>query len=110
MFDEYEVPKYKKKAKKKPSKKADHKHDWEPVLIRWTNKNAVYSRERGFTSGVEHRSGSRCKICGKLSAGFSKAFDLEPLPWKDKSWIFRQDLRPMYPDLPIVEADDYYNL
>lgn len=65
-----EIPKYRKKAAKKTPKKADHKHEYEPVILSYIDRNAFFSRERGFVAARQWCAGQRCTICGRLEHGF----------------------------------------
>lgn len=53
------VPKHKKKATKQQSAKSDHKHNYEPVLLRISYDS---KRKNGF---YYYLIGIRCRICGK---------------------------------------------
>jgi hypothetical protein len=46
-----DIPKYKKKAKKQPRKKTDHKHIYKPCIIRNPIRSDIYEY---------------CTICGKV--------------------------------------------
>lgn len=65
-----EIPKYRKKAAKKTPKKADHKHEYERVILRYINSQLAFSPERGYISGEDFYPGRRCTICGRLERGF----------------------------------------
>lgn len=53
---ENEVPKYKKKSKKKGQPRADHKHEYEAVVLHswWENP---------FKQGVTNEHTEICKVC-----------------------------------------------
>lgn len=59
-----EIPKYKKKARKKPPKKANHKHEWASCV--YQTDSVAYSREKGFYKTAELTIGKYCPICGKI--------------------------------------------
>lgn len=61
-----ETPKYRKKKAKKTPKKADHKHQYQNVIIEYTYpRNYPVSRLAGKPA---YALESYCKICGKLSS------------------------------------------
>ena len=48
-YEDYESEvRYRSKKKKPRPKKANHRHEFEPCIIKYFNKNAQYNRERGF--------------------------------------------------------------
>lgn len=53
---ENEIPKYKKKSKKKGQPRADHKHEYQEVVLHswWNNP---------FKPGVTNESTEVCKVC-----------------------------------------------
>ena len=75
MEIEAEVMRYKKKAQKKPSPKAKHKHDYQPCIIR-TDNIALHSNF-GIVRVPKGKLkfGSYCTICGKSL--YSGALDLK---------------------------------
>lgn len=61
-----ETPKYRKKKAKKTPKKADHKHQYQNVIIEYTYpRNYPVSRLAGKPA---YALESYCKVCGKLSS------------------------------------------
>lgn len=70
-IDDENTP-YKKRSKKTVPKKADHKHDYEPVIIECWNPELKYERNKGFIGGTDLHPGSRCKVCGKLALNFPR--------------------------------------
>lgn len=64
-FIDDEVARHRKKAKK-----ANHKHEFEPVILKYFNKQLTFSKTNGFVGGIDYNRGSRCKICGLLRHGF----------------------------------------
>lgn len=102
MFDA-DVPKYRKKAVKKTPKKADHKHLYEPVIVKYLNIYRHYDPSRGFVPGMDICSGSRCSVCGKVEYGFPKSFEPNP-----RNWPRGEEAVTLYPNLPIVEVRDIF--
>lgn len=108
-----ETPKYKKKAKHKAPKKADHKHLCEPCVLEtpkdWFNK----PHDR---SGAMNRSiAGYCPICGKLDTIKDKSL------WYGKDTVFignlqftesvlteegRRQMNPCTRTLPCFRVDD----
>lgn len=101
MFIPDEVPKYRKKAVKKTPKKARHKHQYEPVVIKYLNIYKSFEKERGFIPGIDFCCGSKCSVCGRVEYGFPKAFEPNP-----RNWPRGDDVIVTYPGLPIVEVKD----
>lgn len=112
-FDD--APRYKKASKKKPPKKADHKHDFsERVLLKCFNRNAVFTRERGFTGEDDWCAGSRCTICGRLKVGFPdgtapRVCGIIEIPWGDTTRR-RRIVKPEYADIPEVRVNNIFDL
>lgn len=102
-----EAPRYRKKKTKKTPKKANHKHEWEPVILDYWNKNIQFLPEKGFVGGDDSCRGRRCIICGKLAFGFPEGFEEKPTPstW----WSYRNKHLTMdYPNLPRVRVKDIW--
>lgn len=68
FLDDLDIPKYKKKSKKKTPTKLNHKHEWEDVILKFYNQYNSLSKEKGFEGGYKYCQGKRCKICGCLRA------------------------------------------
>lgn len=70
MYEE-DIPRYKKKAKKKSAAKADHKHRFEPCVFQLDE--AYFSRAYGFKviPGGRNSIGTYCPICGKVGNVFA---------------------------------------
>lgn len=85
------IPKYRKKRGRKPPKKADHKHEYEPVIFEYTFE------------GVGYCAGSRCKTCGKLRLGFPVGYDR---PGGRKLPMFGHFPLEDYSDLALVRVKD----
>lgn len=100
---------YRKKAKKRKPKKANHKHEFEPVILKYFNKQLTFSKTNGFIGGIDYNRGSRCKICGLLRHGFPDQ-DTRFLCFPILNMRFGRELLEEYPDLPIVEVNDYWHL
>lgn len=61
-----DIPKYKKKSKKKPPKKADHKHLCEPCIV--LTPEDWYKKEHERSGKVQSEFYGYCPICGKITA------------------------------------------
>lgn len=103
--DAPQIAPYRKKVKKKTPKKADHKHEYEAIVLSYINPNRFFTKERGFFSGHDSCPGRRCTICGRLELGFPKGVFPE-----HKFWMTGQDLIIKYPGLPVVEVNDIFKL
>lgn len=102
-----EPPKHRKKSQKKPSKKADHKHNYQLCI------GHCFYRSHDFHTGqqrAEHRYvfRTKCSICGKLrylsyAEGrrlYSERID-EP---HNHLFISSPNLPALFPELEIVEV------
>lgn len=117
-----EVPRHRKKSAKKPPKKADHKHTYERVILRYTDPSAHFYLERGFVADYTYAAGCRCTICGRLGRGFpaeegsgavrtnEAVFSRINIPLFGESVRKRNVLKPEYANLPLVEVEDYWKL
>lgn len=110
-----EIPRYRKKAAKRTPKKADHKHDYEPVILSYLNPYGEFSRERGFVSHTDYCAGRRCKICGRLDYGFDNGRNVSvanriTIPWIDGTERHRYVIKEEYRHLPVVKVKDYWHL
>lgn len=110
-----DVPRYRKKAKKNPPKKADHEHEYESVILKYTNKYREFNQERGFVAGTDYAAGRRCIHCGKLTYGFVGAGCVPVAGKLEFTDVFghkhsRREILPKYRDIPVVAVKDYWNL
>lgn len=62
MYDE--VPRYKKKAKKKTAKKANHKHRFENCVLGFNT--VALDKAHGFVPYPTISIGAYCPVCGKI--------------------------------------------
>ena len=92
-----EIPKYKKKAKKKKIKKANHKHDYVEVIgkyIEQDGKSCVFPAKR-------------CNICGKAER--TLAFFTREEKYNGKNYYEllsnENEVKKLHPELDIVEVD-----
>lgn len=67
MLDD-ETVRYKKKAKKKTPKKADHKHEFVTCVYGYNKR--VFSKERGFENVPDLSIRTYCPVCGKVGTSF----------------------------------------
>ncbi len=93
MFDDFELPpKYRKKSKtarrSNVRKRADHKHDYEKMIVR-----DVF----GFFWG------RKCRICGKINDSF-KISDLK----SDDFTVTESKLSGEWRDVCLQEKDDWH--
>ena len=64
-----EIPKHRKKAQKSTPKKANHKHEYEPIILSYIEPNFKLT-PGGFVPGRTYTAGKRCTICGRLDTDF----------------------------------------
>lgn len=110
-----EIPRHRKKAAKKTPKKADHKHEYEPVVLSYINRNAFFSGERGFVPARDWAAGRRCILCGRLEHGFPDGSHPQvsarvDIPWANgttKRTIIR---KVEFAGLPEIRVKDYFKL
>lgn len=107
-------PRWRKKSKKKPPKKADHKHTYHNVILHGINQSAGFDKSRGFFAAKEYIAGHRCDICGRLEYGFidglcgpvSSYVDYPTPTGKRRVNI----LNPEFAEMPIVEIGNVWEL
>lgn len=110
-YEDYEgEARYRKKAQKKRHKKADHRHEFEPCIIQYFNKNAEYSREHGFVGRIDYAPGSRCRICGMLRHGFPTEVAGSENTWGFLHFVHGPELLKKYPQFEIITVQDYWTL
>lgn len=105
MDNLYDEMPYKKGSKRKPPKKADHKHEYESVLFEWWNPDKKLDSEKGFVGDWDYSLGRRCKICGRLQRGKVPSFYIPG----SRAYQLIQDVRTVYSNLPIVRIKDLYS-
>lgn len=101
-----DIPRYRKKRGGKPPKKANHKHEYEPVVFEYMNKYKKLTRENGFVEGTDYCAGSKCKVCGRLQYGFPKGYYKAHPP---QVTVFGSLVVEDYPDLPVVKVKDIWS-
>ena len=110
-YEDYEIEvRYRSKKKKPRPKKANHRHEFEPCIIKYFNKNAQYSRERGFVGRVDYAPGARCRICGRLRHGFPTEVVGPEKTWGSLHYLHGPELLEKYPEFEIIEVQDYWTL
>lgn len=110
-----EIPRYRKKAVKKVPKKADHKHEYESVILSYINPQSTFSPERGFIPGRDYAAGRRCRICGRLDYGFADSSNprvetVIRIPWQNGTERKSKLIAEQYRHLPVVRIKDYWTL
>lgn len=100
---EDEVMRHRKKSKKKPPKKANHKHEYEPVILEYENRHGKLSTEKGFEPAIDYSLGKRCKICGDWK--LTHFWDSIPLDNGCHLMVSGKDIITKNPDLPIVYVE-----
>ena len=98
---EQEVGKYIKKkpsSVSKSSKKANHKHDWQPAIVGyWENPNSLFNILHEPTH--HYGLGKYCTVCNKVQL---------------RSWWYNKDgtlysdiwnLKKFFPDYPVKESE-----
>lgn len=107
-----EIPKHRKKAPKNTPKKADHKHEYESVLLSYISKNAYFNPAVGFLPARSWYAGKRCIHCGRLDLGFpdgtcpAVAHHVNVKDGK-KHFVI---INPDYAHLPEVRVNDLFDL
>lgn len=107
---ENEIMPYKKKATKKPPKKSDHKHIFEPCVLEYNGERL--DRGRGFVPERKTKMDSYCVVCGKRGVPDYKRWWNEV---RGGCWVrfeeSEEQLRELNPEtrtLPTFWVDDYY--
>lgn len=83
-----DIPRYRKRSKKKISQKADHKHEYKWCVF--TFYNIHLERNRGFVSDdfLSYDIGTYCHICGKIDSHCTS----------DPRWVKKLSYVPSKPD------------
>lgn len=92
MMKYSDIPKYRKRAKKKKIKKADHKHEYYDVV-------AVYKEEDGYMNVFP---GKVCSVCGKQerrSLFFTESSNIRSYR---KLLLDIEDISELYPEHEVV--------
>lgn len=110
MDYENDEMRYRKKAKSKNPKKANHKHIWEPIILVWNNPHYKFDGEKGWVSGDSYYFGRRCKVCSKLKHDFSEEFLKEIGINTYYTMRFFGSKSDYFPQLPHIRIEDYFNL
>lgn len=110
-----EIPRYKKKSQKKTPKKANHRHEYSPVILSYIDKYSDFSRERGFVPMRVYSAGSRCTVCGRLIHGFpgsepTRVARTVKIPWVNGTERRYCEVLEDFKHLPVVEVTDYWTL
>lgn len=82
----------KKKIKKIKTKKANHKHDYEPILVHYEDLISICRADR-------------CKICGKINN--IKLGECQKLEGGFYRLMENSEILEMYPDLPLIEGGKF---
>ena len=99
-----EIPKYKKKSKKKGQPRADHKHEYKTVLL----LNEYVNRYLPDKTTLYELPKKVCMICGRVGDTDMSMYDLveieDPLPYKIYKRVIRdkESLEKWY-------VDDYFD-
>ncbi|HHW79629.1 MAG TPA: hypothetical protein GX742_02370 [Acholeplasmataceae bacterium] len=90
---DFEIPKYKKRSKKRKASKSDHKHDYSiEVLIK---RNSRY--------GERYHYANRCRVCGKT--GEEKFFESQKINENYFRVLTQKEILEKYKDLPVIEEN-----
>lgn len=89
---DYDIPpKYRKRQGKKKTKKSNHKHEYEGVLIK---SNTQF--------GEKYRYGEQCNVCGKINnERYFETKRNEGSPFS--TMLSQEEILDKYKDLKIVE-------
>lgn len=109
-----DIPRYRKKAKKKPSAKSDHKHVWENCV--YSFDTPVLDSAHGFVPAPELSIGTYCPVCGKIGTTIDPNWRSSIHYWPSRAeWIdwWKPEIRPQfYPPtrtLPFFRLTDRWN-
>ena len=99
---------YKKKEKSVP-KKANHKHEFVPILIE--NHNDIkWDKERGMIKGIGYWAGSKCRICDKIKMDFPKGSQEQEEYYSSRLFLNSEELLKKFGYLEICPVEDAYKL
>ena len=97
-----DVPRYRKKSKKKGEPKSDHKHVYEPCVFAYHGTHL--ERNKGFVPDdyLSYTIGTCCRTCGKIGARYHR--DLE---WMQRLnyWPSRGNWREQWTEKALREFD-----
>lgn len=109
-----DIPRHKKKSKRKPPKKANHKHEFSPCVLEFEIPR--FDKQHGQVMVKDARIDGYCPICGKIDrpqdwerwwtsevrySGFSHAFLVQ------SSEEAKRELNPATRTLPTFWVDDW---
>lgn len=109
LIDFDEVVRYKKKSTKRPPKKANHKHIFEPCVFE--TKGIKFDIAHGIVDGPsEYRMGSYCKICGRVGPEDRKWWDMIDNRFCRSKYTKEAELQlnPETRTLPAFRLDDHF--
>lgn len=82
----------KKKIKKIKAKKADHKHDYEQILVKYEDFNSICIADR-------------CRICGKIgNVKTGTCIRIENGLYRQ---LTNEEILEQYPDLPLINGGKF---
>lgn len=111
MYDD-EVTPYKKKAQRKPPKKAKHKHDYHPCIFEYNGIRL--DKAHGFVPDQKTGFGSYCTICGKIGeVDYTMWMNLTPIGngkayRSEYTYDAKDELNPATRTLPTFYIEDIW--
>lgn len=106
-----EMP-YRKKAKKRTSRKSNHKHCFQSCIFTYEMK--MFNKDRGYVPTQSEIFGKYCSICGKISFSVSEEYMVEIRektgPWRiDYTDKAKRELDPATRTLRTFFLEDFLN-
>ena len=106
-LENLEVPPYRKKSKSKAPKKANHKHQYRPVILYYLNRHSWRSDPLRQVEAWGYARGKECTICGRLEMGFPNGYANKH---SEFGFFYPNIADPAidYPDMPVIKIDDIW--
>lgn len=77
-----DIAPYRKKAKHKPKKKVDHKHNFMPCVYNITHKYGELVDGNRYVPSIKPTIGTYCDICGKIGDVLFLNLPISKMKWK----------------------------
>lgn len=108
-----EIPEHRKKAQKNTPKKANHKHEYESVILSYITSHFKLT-PGGFVPGRTYAAGKRCTVCGRLDTGFPDGKCPEVYHRikmeKPSGDVIHHIIRHEYLHLPVIKVKSLFDL
>lgn len=112
VFEDVDPTPYRKMSLK-TTKKSNHKHEYEPCILKYYSRYKDFNREQGFLGGIDFCPGRKCKHCGRLLWGFPPESKEEKELRKGHNFFLYRPYDGFLADfgyLPQIEVEDIYKL